>query len=291
MRAVLPAVLMSLLATPCLAQSFDNFQVVDFPKATNTYIFAVNDVGQYVGQFADAAHAGHAFLFDGRQLSVLDADGVIGTASRSSAFSINNFGQIAGSYTDAAGKKHGFVDSFGHVATLDYPGAVSTAAYGINDEGDVIGVYHDSAGAVHAFRLHGGVYRTDDLTAAGITVPLAINDLGEIVGELTPDADTTGQGFRQRGGGFTTFDAPGAPANSTYLISINNRDQMIGVWFDAAGDANNFVVSESGKVTQFTLPASFAALAVSAQTINDLDVLVGWFTDAGGDHGFIARRR
>jgi uncharacterized membrane protein len=252
-------------------------------------VFAVNDLGQYVGQFTDAGQAGHALWFDGRQLRALDADGVIGTARRSSAFSINNLGQIAGSYTDAAGGKHGFVYSFGHVATLDYPGAVSTAAYGLNDEGEVIGVYHDSAGAEHAFRLRGGVYRRDDLTA-GITVPLAINDWGEIVGELTPDANTIGQGFRQRGDHFTTFAAPGAPANSTYLISINNRDQMLGVWFDAAGEANNFVVSERGTVTPFALPPSFAALATSAQTLNDLGVLVGWFSDASGDHGFIARR-
>jgi hypothetical protein len=83
-----------------------------------------------------------------------------------------------------------------------------------------------------------------------------------------------------------------APANTTYLVSINNREQIIGAWFDAANNVNNnFVVSESGNVTPFALPASFGAQYISAQTINDLDVLVGWFTDATGDHGFIARGR
>src|SRR5215469_13499377 len=82
------------------------FHTVDFPGASGTIVFAVNNRGQFVGAEKDASGNFHAIFDDGRQLQLLDSTGVIGTASQSNAYSINNHGDIAGSRSDASGHLH-----------------------------------------------------------------------------------------------------------------------------------------------------------------------------------------
>jgi probable HAF family extracellular repeat protein len=277
---------MCLMVAPSLAQY--TFSTVDFPGATNTNLYAVNDLGQYVGASFDASWNPQAIYFDGKSLGVLDPGGVVGT-SPSYAFSLNNFGDIAGGYYDAAGHSHGYLYNAGSVTTIDYPGAVGTLAYGVNDRREVIGVYADTAGSQHAFLLRKGVYKNIDLTGGVQTVPLSINDWTQIVGEYITVTGTAGQGYLQRKNGkFTTYDAPGAPANSTYFISINNPDQILGTWVDANNLNHNFLLT-GGRYRAFNLPKSLHATQASAQTINDFDEIVGWFADAQSvQHGFVA---
>src|SRR5262249_51259500 len=122
------------------------------------------------------------------------------------------------------------------------------------------------------------------------TNPLSINDRGEIVGEDIDVAGTVGHGYRQaRNGAITKYDAPGAPPDSTYFISINNRDQILGSYFDESFDAFHFIL-DHGVATPFELPESAGATTVTAQTLNDLGQIVGYYTDAAGaTHGFLAR--
>lgn len=275
-----------LMVVPSPAQY--KFSTVDFPGAANTNLYAVNDLGQYVGASFDAAWNPQAIYFDGKTLSVLDPSGVVGT-SPSYAFSLNNLGDIAGGYYDAAGVAHGYIYKGGNVTTIDYPGATGTLAYGVNDRHEVIGVYADSDGSQHAFLLRKGVYKNIDLKGGVQTVPFSINDWTQIVGEYITVAGTVGQGYLQKKNDkFTTYDAPGAPANSTYFISINNPDQILGTWVDANNLNHNFLLTD-GKYWAFNLPKSLHATQTSAQTINDYDEIVGWFADAQGvQHGFVA---
>ena len=274
------------LATPCLAQY--EYRVIDYPAAARTRVFAINNLGQFVGAFWDASGAAHAMFFDGRKLQPLDADGLLGKSPASWAYSINNRGQIAGRYRDASGAVHGYVFSCARVSTIDFPGAASTEAYGINDWGDVIGVFGDSAGESHAFLRHDGVYSQADLPD-GMTVPLSINDRREIAGEFADVPGTVGHGYlRWASGAFRTFDAPEAPADSTFFISINNRNEVLGEYYLSDG-YQNFVLAH-GQWAPFDLPAESAPTYVSAQTINDLGDIVGWFDDAQGEHGFLATR-
>jgi uncharacterized membrane protein len=281
--------LVMLLAAPCLAQY--KFTAVDYPGAANTNIYAVNNLGQYVGAFFDATGAPHAMYFNGVNLTALDPDGVVGQSGASYAFSLNNTGGIAGTYADSSGLFHGYVFRNGSVATLDFPGGSNTEAFGINDLGEVIGIYTDAAQNGHSFVLSHGVYTQGDLAGGVLTVPFSVNDRAEICGEFLTVAGTVGHGYlEQKSGKFVTYDAPDAPPNSTYFISINNRNHIVGQWLDASNVAHNFLLA-GGKFQPFNLPASFQATVVSAQTINDSNEIVGWFADAQGvAHGFVAVR-
>ncbi len=276
--------------TPTLASHYD-FSIVDFPGAPQTNVIAINNRRQYVGASIDASGNDHAFLFDGHQLALLDPSGPIGKSVNSFALSLNNFGCIVGAF-QAGQAFHGFLDCDGHVETIDFPGAPSTEAFGINDFGEIIGIYADSANNTHAFRLRDGKFANDDIPGASQTVPFSVNDLGDIVGEDAVVAGTIGHGyFEDFLGHRTLVDAPAAPANSTFFISINNRRQILGAFADAAQVQHNFL-DDSSNFLPFDLPASFGSTFTSAQTLNDLDDIVGLFSDqAGVQHGFVALRR
>ncbi len=277
---------LTLLAAPGWAQY--TFSTVDFPGAAQTNLFAVNDLGQYVGASIDADGTNHAIYFDGQSLSLLDPSGVVG-ANFSFALSLNRRGDIVGGYVDGAGTAHGFLYNGGNVSTVDFPGSTGTFAFGINNLHEIIGIYADAAQNQHAFLLKKGVFSTIDLAGGLLTVPFSINDLSEIVGQFENVASTTGHGYLAlKNGKFTTFDAPGAPPNSTFFISINNINRILGTWVDASLVNHNFVLTD-GTVRNFNVPKSFHAVNASAQTINNLGEIVGFFTDGQQvQHGFVA---
>jgi probable HAF family extracellular repeat protein len=263
----------------------------DFPGASDTIFFALNDAGQIVGAEDDAAGHFHAIAQLDGHLRLLDPNGVIGQSARSFAFSINNRGDIAGSFVDAGGSTHGYLrhrdDS---IEQIDFPGSTSTHAFGVNDLGRVIGVYNDSAGSAHAFLLRGGAYTTIDLPGSGqTTVPLSINDRNQIVGEFGGTATTNGFGYFQREDGkFTLVTAPGSVPQGTLFISINNREQILGAYTDSTNAQQNFVLQDK-LYAPFNLPVRLGASFVSAQTINDAAEIVGYYGDSAGNlHAFVA---
>lgn len=270
-----------------------HFRAVDFPGSANTAIYAVNDLGQFVGAEKDIDGAHHALFDDGIHLRLLDPVGLIGSSPESWAFSINNLDDIAGAYTDTSGTHHGYVHHADNTIThIEFPGATETQAFGVNDHGTVIGIYTDTEGNVHAFMLRNGHYRNIDLpggTASFGTTPLSINDFGDIVGEFIRTENTNGFGYLQRPDGrFTLTTAPGSAPEQTYFISINNRRQILGAFADTAGVLHNFLKTGQD-FRPFDLPARFGASLVSAQTVNDRDEIVGYYFDASNvAHGFVA---
>ena len=271
------------------------FRAVDFPGAANTFLFAVNNLGHFVGAETDTASANHAIFDDGLQLRLLDPSGVVGTSGQSWAFSINNRDDIAGAYTDTTGAHHGYVHHVdSSITQIDFPDAIDTQAFGVNDLGTVIGIYTDIQGNTHSFLLREGHYHNIDLpggTPSSGTTPLSINDFGEIAGQFTRTEGTLGFGYLQRPDGrFMLTTAPGSAPEQTFFISINNRQQILGAFADAAKVQHNFL--KTGHAFRpFDLPARFGASFVSAQTVNDLDEIVGYYQDASSvPHGFVATR-
>jgi hypothetical protein len=285
----------SLLIALCSAAQADNdYQVraVDFPGATNTFIFALNNAGHFVGAEVDSTGENHALFDDGRQLQLLELSGPASANLGSLAFSINNLGDIAGAFTDTGGVQHGYLrHANGTLTQIDFPGASSTQAFGVNDRGTVIGVYTDAQNNAHAFLLRAVQYRNVDLPGglSTSTTPLSINDLEEIVGEYITMPLTNGFGYLQQpDGSFALTTAPGSAPEGTFFISINNRQQILGAFADSAGVQHNFL--RTGSVYRaFDLPARFGASFVSAQTVNDRDGIVGYYLDASNlAHGFVA---
>lgn len=283
-----------LIALCPVAQANNDYQVraVDFPGATNTYVFALNNAGHFVGAEVDSAGVNHAIFDDGRQLQTLKLSGPARENLGSFAFSINNRDDIAGEFTDMGGVTHGYVHhADGSLTLINFPGASSTQAYGVNDWEMVIGVYTDAQNNSHAFVLREGRYLNVDLPGgpSATTTPLSINDLGEIVGEYITTPSTNGFGYLQQfDGRFSLTTAPGSIPEGTFFISINNWQQVLGAFADTAGVQHNFL--KTGSVYRpFNLPTRFAASFVSAQTVNDKDSIVGYYIDASSvAHGFVA---
>ena len=289
MRALILAMA---LVGPAGGAAATEYQIhtIDFPGAANTALYAINDVGEAVGAAKDKSGAHHAIVLVEGQLRVLDPNGPVGKCAQSWALSTNNRGDIAGACVDAAGHFHGFVHHRNEtVDTIDYPGGFDSQAYGINDLGSVIGVYNDAAGSSHAFVLREGEFESIDLAGGLQTIPLSINDREQIVGEYAPTATTNGYGYlRQRDGSTSIVTAPGSDPQQTYFISINNRDQILGAYANASVAQQNFLATGS-VYALFDLPASIGASFVSAQTVNDVDEIVGYYLDAAGvAHGFLA---
>ena len=265
-------------------------RTVDFPGAANTALYAINDAAHCVGAERDTGGGHHAIVFVDGTLHTLNPNGPVGQSTQSFALSINNRGDIAGYFADAAGANHGYVyHRDGALEIIDYPGGFNSLAYGINDHGTLIGVYNDAGGTSHAFLRRDGKYSTIDLPGGLQTIPLSINDREEIVGEYGVTATTNGFGYLQKkDGSFTLVTAPGSDPQQTYFISINNRNQILGAYANAAVSQQNFLATGSDYAL-FDLPPSIGASFVSAQTVNDEDEIVGYYLDAANvAHGFLA---
>jgi len=272
------ALAISAAALPAWSAQY-TYESVEFPGAQTTALYAVNNLRQYVGSKRDEQAIHAAIWNDGKSLQLLDL-GALGPIKESWAFSINTHSDIAGQYIDLDGVVHGYVRHADNtVDHIEFPGGNNTAAYGVNDRGTVIGVYADEAGNPHAFERIKGVYKNIDLPNGAITTPLSVNNSNEIVGEFQPTADVTGTGFvLNPDGSFTLHNAPDAPDQSTLFISINNRREVLGAWFDAELNAHNFLRKQA-KYKSIALPDSFGAVITSAQTINDFNDIVGYYAD------------
>jgi probable HAF family extracellular repeat protein len=102
---VLSAAVLSLALLPLGAFAL-TFTTVDVPGALHTQARGINERGQIVGFYSDAATGlRHGFLWEEGELTTIDVPG----ARATEASGINNRGQIVGFYTDAGGQRHGFV--------------------------------------------------------------------------------------------------------------------------------------------------------------------------------------
>ncbi len=90
-------------------------------RACRTQPIGVNDAGQTVGSYFDAAIAEHGFLSSGGTLTAIDFPEATWTA----AAGINAASDIVGGWSDATGS-HGFLLQAGVFTPIDVPLATST---------------------------------------------------------------------------------------------------------------------------------------------------------------------
>jgi hypothetical protein len=288
--AALAAAALAALPSLAAATSYTYTEVTD-PNALTTALIAVNDDGKVVGVERDPVTTLHHALVGTRDgVARLDPDGVIGQAYESWSYTVNNHGDIGGAMADDTGVQHGYLRHVdGTVETVMYPGAIDTYVFGVNDLGDMIGQYAGADGINHAWVRRRGHFSNIDLAGALTTVPLSIDDSGLIVGEWIDDANNLGKGFLLHPDGrFSLHEDPGAAPDQTYWISLNNRKQVLGSYFDADGNFLNFV-RRGGQDVPFALPAAWGSVFTVAETINDYGDVVGYFVDGANTlHGFYA---
>jgi probable HAF family extracellular repeat protein len=79
------------------------FTPINFPLATSTSAFGINDAGEIAGFYSDAAGNAHGFIYGDGAFSTVDVAGARGTQ----LIRIKNGGQVTGVYTDALNEVHG----------------------------------------------------------------------------------------------------------------------------------------------------------------------------------------
>ncbi|MEO8811717.1 MAG: hypothetical protein ABI376_02240, partial [Caulobacteraceae bacterium] len=154
-----------------------------------------------------------------------------------------------------------------------YPGSFpdATRLTGINNLGQLVGYYHQPFGQWRGFSYAGGAFTPRNAFGGSFNTPQAINDLGVIVG-AAGDANQT-QGYIYRGGTYTPVNAAPNPLNSTGLLGINDRGQIVGVWGNSAsGQYPNSFLDVGGVFTPIAMPGQ-RRTAVAA--INNFGLVVG----------------
>lgn len=226
---------------------------------SDSFIRAINDSNQAVGESTTADGATHAFLFAGGHMQDLTAaygiasaaslnnrGDVAGTSTQgqavvlrngkivafgppgSGAASINDVGDVAGEYVANGLPDGAFLYSQGRFASLGTPGGYSAVA-AVNNDGAVAGTRYGPGGRGHAFLYENG--RMTDLTpAAGNSTAVDINDAGQVVG--TAD----GEPFLYADGQLVdpnTLLAPDAYWRMETPIAINNAGQILSTGCDS----------------------------------------------------------
>ena len=256
---------------------------------TGTVARGINSRGDIAGKFFDPKYPNeaHGFLltaagaFSGFDVNLPDV--IAGQFGSTVANGINNLGTVVGEYTAFAavpgcvgifGLPRGFLrNANGTYTEISFPGAIATIPAGIDDAGNIVGTY--------------------------ITVPNPPS-------ACNASALATANGFvRDAKGNYSTVDPPGsAGALETVVTRISDAGDIIGVYATVqttlgqilgdssipAGVAGTyFVLSADG--TFNAVPSPFAVPGQQAPLgINPRSTLVGFYTDANGDHGFIATR-
>jgi hypothetical protein len=157
-----------------------NFTEFDVTGSVGTWVAAVNNAGDIVGQFYDGVVT-HGFINTSGNTTIIDVPG----ASYTALTGINDQDRTSGFYEDAASVVHGFFRDADGTMTLpiDFPGSTFTILEGINDRAAMVGKYTDSAGTTHGcfVRLPNTFLRID-VTGAVKTVANGINRDGIISG-------------------------------------------------------------------------------------------------------------
>ena len=191
----------------------------------------INEQGDSVGDFIDAAGADRGFLRSAGGAVTVLPDPLPGVANNFPS-GINSRGVIVGSYTNDPAFRvcTGWIFRGGSYTTIDIPGAVCVFANGINDRGDIVGTWVDARRFGHAFLLTRDDEEADqrlvaiDVPGANFTSPLRISERGQIAGSYvvgTVPRHRKLHGFIRRGERVLTLDNPAARLTAWSGITEN----------------------------------------------------------------------
>ena len=162
---------------------------IDVPGAALTQPLGINDRGDVVGAYIEAAPGVDPYAYN------------------------------------ETGRRRGFLWRAGTFTPVDVPGSAATSVSGINDHGQIVGSY-DVDGTRHGFLRSGGRFTTIDRPGSRVTVPSRIDDRGRVVGGYGDQNAANARGFLWDDGDFTTIVAPG-DRTDTLAYDINDRGDIV----------------------------------------------------------------
>ncbi len=139
------------------------FTSIDFPGASSTEAWRVNDNGVILGKYRSTTDdKWHLYLLNSGSFSPLaDFPGAAQSAPDGYAHlgGLNLQGDITSTYCSSAcnnlfsssASVHGFLLSRGVYTTIEPASAILSLAFGINGGGDIVGAYQDPSGAIHGY--------------------------------------------------------------------------------------------------------------------------------------------
>jgi hypothetical protein len=169
----------------CLYHGFflmgGNFSEFDVPDSLSTEVVAVNNAGDFCGDFTDATGLTQGFVSLGGTITPFSVPG----ATSTTALGLNSSNQTEGTYVDASGINHGYWrDSNGALHfPIDPPGSTLTILFGNNDSNWMAGRYKTADGVIHGlFFVPPNRFFTFDYPGSTFTSFQGINRDGFICG-------------------------------------------------------------------------------------------------------------
>jgi len=153
--------------------------VVNYPKASNTFLFDVNQLGAAVGSFSASASLTKGFMLVNGNWTTIAYPG----AQVTYALGINDSGAVVGSY--ASSVNNGFLWQNGTFTTINHPhGKYGTVLNGVNNSGVIVG-NRLNGDRDFAFIYENGVFKYIVYPGGDFTLAGGINNNGVISGQIT----------------------------------------------------------------------------------------------------------
>jgi hypothetical protein len=263
-----------------------SYETIDYPGAYETFPQDVNDKGQLVGSFTDAARQAHGFFFDGlANFTQIDYPG----AASTHVYGMNNAGDIVGYHRVGSGSRDGFLYRGETYTSIRYPDPTHryTMATAINDSGVIVGSYYTGAGTAYTnyygFILQNGVFSSIQYPNAVNTWVFDINEQGHMVGYYN-EASGPQYGFLYAEGVFTQLAVPGA--ETTRAFGINDSGYVTGTYSQGLR-WYGFLYHDGTYYTNLAYPVA-PSDATMPQDISNEGRMAGYYRDsAGRNHGFL----
>ena len=246
-----------------IAPPYTKFTTNMQPGSVQTQATGINNSSQTTGFWSDTntgTDANFAFyrLPNGKNFTYVSAiDPLVASTPRiSQALGINNNSELAGFYLDANGASHAYTYSLSTsaYASVVIGGASSAAATGVNDSGEISGFFTNStSGKTGGFvrSANGGVITKFKRARHHVHAAARHQQRGRRRRLL--------QRYRRRAarplyytpanGAWLTVDDPSG-AGGTVVNGVNNMNQLVGFYTDAAGNTHGMIVTSSHRRPQ-----------------------------------------
>ena len=267
------------------------FTGLDYPGASLTVAFDINNSGNIVGFYRDANSDFHGFVYDRvtRSFASIDYTNAV-CATGTDARGINESGEIVGTCTDAAGNFYGYLLTADGFTSIQAPGPMSTIAQGISSDSrnivgcihdinmstTMFGMWHDAAG----FNFFGGMF--GGLTGIGFMHNGVSPEGRNVVGLFMDTTVNRARAYILRDGVAVPFDYPGATLTQAW--DVNAQGDVVGVYRDTAGRVHGFLRSAQGEFTSIDVPNATLTRAFGINTSGDI---VGTYVVGGVQHAFL----
>jgi hypothetical protein len=224
----------------------------NFPHSVQTQVTGLNDIGNTVGFWANAAGANFGFYTSGTHFHEVNFPDVPNSKPQmDQLLGINDHGVAVGFYQNSAGNNRGYeynIHTHRYTRVL-IPGASqglsgpSLTAAAINNSGEVAGFYVTQTGETVAFVKTAHTFTTIIFPHSSSTQALGINDSGLVVGDYTVGTGSTARmhGFTwQAGHGFREVNDPHG-VNTTTINGVNDHGDLVGFYVGSGGNTNGFL--------------------------------------------------